>query len=172
MFRSEYKTSKDCHAVGGILTKTYGPGCTLVGIARAPHWQGPYTVIGGPIIPYQQEDPHMYHDARGFHAIFHGMDPFLSRKGVGRHAFSLDGLKWHYIGGGRDIETAFSATVELEGGGKLELKRRERPELVLNSAGKPIALISGVQPPWQGDQTFTLVQPVGSAPSPSPPIWL
>eukprot|EP01043_Picozoa_sp_COSAG02_P050836 COSAG02_NODE_5276_length_4478_cov_1.851108_1_plen_234_part_10 len=49
LFRSEYATDGDCVAVGGILTATYRPGCTLVGLARAQSWRGPYDVLGGPI---------------------------------------------------------------------------------------------------------------------------
>lgn len=172
LFRSEYAADADCVAVGGILTPTYRPGCTLVGLARAESWRGPYEVLGGPIMPFQQEDPHLYRDAAGgFHALFHGMDPYGSKAGVGRHAFSVDGLHpWHYFNstaiGAGDKETAFSNVVELVGGGSVALERRERPELVLGGEDgrTPVALISGVQPgpPWQGDQTFTLVQPVGS----------
>jgi hypothetical protein len=176
LFRSEYRTDADCVAVGGILTATYRPGCTLVGLARAESWRGPFVVLGGPIMPFQQEDPHLYRDAAGhFHAIFHGMDPYGSRLGVGRHAFSLDGLHpWHYFNstaiGAGDNETAFNNVVELVGGGSISLLRRERPELVLGGADgrTPVVLISGVQPgpPWRADQTFTLVQPVATSDQP------
>ena len=173
LFRSEYATDADCVAVGGILTTTYRPGCTLVGLARAhTSWRGPYDVLGGPIMPFQQEDPHLYRDAAGhFHVLMHGMDPYGSKLGVGRHAFSIDGLHpWHYFNntaiGAGDIETAFGNVVDLVGGGSIALLRRERPELVLGGADgrTPVALITGVQPgpPWRGDQTFTLVQPVAT----------
>ena len=39
----------------------------------APHWSGPYSIVGGPAIPFQQEDFYMYKTKRGFHAVFHGM---------------------------------------------------------------------------------------------------
>jgi len=96
------------------------------------------------------------------------MDPYLSKKGVGRHAFSEDGLTWRYLGGGEDITTAFSATVQLVGGGAIKLQRRERPELLFDESGEIVGLVSGVVPGWSGDQSFTLAQRVGPSPSPSP----
>lgn len=46
----------------------------------------------------------------------------------------------------------------------IELARRERPELVHDERGRPVALINGAQfgsvPGNTGDQTFTLVQAV------------
>ena len=61
------KPNKDC----GKNVNGY-PGCTVVGLARADHWAGPYSIVGGPAIPFQQEDFYMYRTKRGFHAVFHG----------------------------------------------------------------------------------------------------
>ena len=71
-------------------------------------------------------------------------------------------LRWW----GGDID-AFNNSVDLVDGGHLQLQRRERPELLHDpETGYPFALISGVSPGWQGDQTFTLIQPVGTSSSP------
>ena len=55
-------------------------------------------------------------------------------------------------------------TLELKDGSTIELARRERPELVHDGQGRPVALINGAQfgavPGNPGDQTFTLVQAV------------
>jgi len=160
MFRNYIRNETECLRIGGKLSTGSYPGCTLIGVARAPHWRGPYEVVPGPIIPTQQEDPNIYKTSRGFHAVFHGMDPWPSKTAVGRHAYSLDGLTW--FGG---TEDAFSDTVQLRKG-EIQLRRRERPEMVLDDFGNPTALISAVQTPadWvAGDQTFTLIQRVRTA---------
>lgn len=135
------------------------PGCTVVALARAPHWSGPYEIVGGPAIPYQQEDFYMYRTKRGFHGVFHGMDPWPSKAHTGRHAYSEDGITWH----GGDLDS-WNNTVHLVDGSTIELERRERPEMLHNpDTGLPVALISGVQGPagmWKNDQTFTMVQAI------------
>ena len=85
------------------------------------------------------------------------MDPWPGMH-TGRHAYSEDGLHWH----GGDID-CWNNTVAVEGGGTITLARRERPELVHNEEGRPVALISGVQyqhgaawPGNPGDQTTTM----------------
>lgn len=155
LFRTYFQNRSMCHALGVATTATY-PGCTLIAAARAPRWDAAYEIVGGPIVPVQQEDPHIYVTRRGFHAVFHGMDPWPSAVHVGRHAYSVDGLTWH----GGDVD-AFNATVALRGGGAVELARRERPELLHDGLGRPAALISGATLGAVGDQSFTLAQPVG-----------
>ena len=87
------------------------------------------------------------------------MDPWPTGTHTGRHAYSEDGLTWH----GGDVD-AFTNTLATTTHGTIQLARRERPELVHDHQGVPIALISGAQfganPGNPGDQTFTLVQPV------------
>ena len=83
------------------------PGCTLIGLARAPAWDATYEIVGGPIVRFQQEDPFIYKTSRGFHAVFHNMDPWPSSR-TGRHAFSEDGLTWH----GGDVD-CWNNTVEV-----------------------------------------------------------
>ena len=131
------------------------PGCTLPGLAVAPRWDAEYEIIGGPLVNFQQEDPYIYHvPKRGYHAVFHGMDPWPSSH-TGRHAYSLDGITWH----GGDVD-CWNNTVELVDGSIIELARRERPELVHDESGAPVALISSAVLKSSGDQSFTLVQHV------------
>ena len=162
LFRTYYQNASMCRKLGMVLRSRKDgngyPGCTVVGLARAPHWSADYELIGGPIVPYQQEDPYIYHTKRGFHAVFHGMDPWPSQH-TGRHAFSEDGITWH----GGDVD-CWNNTVALLDGSTIVLARRERPELLHDAEGRPVALLSGAQfgavPGNAGDQTFTLSQPV------------
>ena len=155
-----------CSKLGMVLrTKAEGngyPGCTVIGLARAHHWSADYELVGGPIVPYQQEDPYIYKTKRGYHAVFHGMDPWPSSH-TGRHAFSIDGIQWH----GGDVD-CWNNTVELVDGSTIVLARRERPELIHDEHGRPVALLNGAQfgtvPGNPGDQTFTLSQRVRVSP--------
>ena len=162
---------KDCVKLGVVVRNYTGgfpnpensyPGCTVVGLARAPHWSGPYEIVGGPAIPFQQEDFYMYRTKRGFHAVFHGMDPWPSRIHTGRHAYSEDGITWH----GGDVD-CWNNTVHLVDGITIELKRRERPEMLHDEeTGLPFALINAVHGPddmFQKDQSFTMVQAIDTS---------
>ena len=58
---------------------------------------------------------------------------------------------------------AFTTTVAFEGGANQTFSRRERPELMMDAAGRPTHLITGVTEPGgggQSDRSWTLVQPV------------
>eukprot|EP00039_Didymoeca_costata_P011457 m.160928 g.160928 ORF g.160928 m.160928 type:complete len:120 (+) comp15179_c0_seq4:237-596(+) len=84
---------------------------SLIGIANAPSWKGPYTmggVYGGSIstqnYPYDEnEDPFLWSNSRGWHALFHANTWSDSRnvhhpvaEYAGRHAYSVDGVVWTY----------------------------------------------------------------------------
>jgi len=92
------------------------------------------------------EDPFVWRDNDGhFHALFHEY-PYPG----GAHAFSPTGKKWFYAAGGSDgsgfcTETpcAFTNSLELLGGGTLTLSQRERPHLVFDQGGTPLALTNG-----------------------------
>ena len=83
-------------------------------------------------------DPHLYRDARGHcHAVFHALDHWADtnrsrmRATVGGHAYSRDCEHFAF-----SPEYAFSATVEFEGGGRVEFSRRERPEVIQDARGR------------------------------------
>ena len=90
--KSTFQKKKN-HTDENVYSAGY-PGCTVVGLARADHWSGPYSIVGGPAIPFQMEDFYLYKTARGFHALFHGMDPWPGDITGGRHAYSEDGITW------------------------------------------------------------------------------
>lgn len=115
---------------------------------------GARPLAGGPDV----EDPFIYQDGRDrFHALLHnlegphmGADPML----VGTHAFSEDGLVWHYGG------LAYTNVVSLTSNASLVLNRRERPHLALDKNRTPLALVTSaeVRGAANGDRSFTLVQ--------------
>ena len=79
LLRSYHENASFCAATA---QPTY-PGCTLIGLATAPHWRGPYTLVPTPIAMPPAlhcptgnlaEDPYLWHDGhRGWHLIAHGL---------------------------------------------------------------------------------------------------
>jgi len=132
-------------------------------LVQAPHWQGPWSLVRedwapAPVFPFGVEDSFMWRDPRGnFHALFHAWDD------IGGHAFSKDGLRWHYADG-----RAYSTDAEVEGGETVTYWRRERPRLIFDSEGNPTHLVNGASyrggATPTGDWSFTLVQGVRGAP--------
>lgn len=138
----------------------------LLSLAAAQSYAGPYTrLTGAPVIPNSAEDPHVWRDARGnWHLLMHSLEPgggFGDGPKVGRHAFSrgLVGAPWRF----NDVTLAYNTTVAFTDGPSLTYLRRERPQLFFADDGTtPLYLTTGVQPVGSG-QSFTLVQPLGTA---------
>jgi hypothetical protein len=141
-FARNYADNKTWHAVGNC------DGCSQ-----------------GPALPDSNvEDPCIYVDRRGvFHTVMHSMDAGLEY--CGGHAFSTDGVNWHYTG------MAYGNNVSYSDGSWQYFTRRERPHLLFADDGvTPIALSNGVQyavpdvactidgAPTLCDPIFTLVQ--------------
>ena len=66
-----------------------------VGVARAPHWSGPYEkVFKDPILKIMNEDPFAWRDSDadggGFHLLTHGRNDWWNT----HHSWSEDGLTW------------------------------------------------------------------------------
>ena len=151
--------------------------CTFLHSLRASDWRDPRTYLPDSSArifpqnkPFGAEDPMLWaqtHHPRGgpsqprmvVHAIVHDEQGDSRETAIGRHAFSDDGgLTWTYA-----QEDAYNGTVGWEGGGGVTLWRRERPHMVVDSAGVPIAVSNGVQESRDDDRSYTLVQPlVGS----------
>ena len=145
---------------------------SLIGIATAPSWRGPYksgSQFGGPISNYdypfeENEDPFLFKTKRGFVALFHAntwTDSHGSHipvaSGAGRLAYSADGRDWHY-----SQTPCYNGTIRFTNGTTLVLARMERPVLLFDEeSGRPTHLINGVQP-FSHPYTFTLVQEVGA----------
>lgn len=145
---------------------------SLIGVAVAPSWRGPYGragAYGGPIsnqdYPFDEnEDPFLWRTTRGFHALFHANTWGDSRgaaapvaTSAGRLAFSTDGVVWEYA-----RSPAYNATIRFSNGTIRVLARMERPVLLFDDEGAPIRLINGVQPYSHDDYTFTMIQRIAS----------
>ena len=155
---------------------------SLIGLARAEAWNGTYETPHDAIFEAQTEDPHLFQNEFGFHALFHdlcvpaktcggGTHP-RGADGVGGHAFSEDGIAWTY-----SAAPAYTLQVQQRDGSTLHAGRRERPFLLLDRSGQPTHFFTGMQlteQPRGGrqDHTFTHVQPVvtkeAAAPSDRP----
>ena len=76
---------------------------------------------------------------------------------VGAHAYSADGgASWV------DTGVAFNWTVQFTDGSSVDMIRRERPHMLLNEKGNPLALSSAVQYALNEiGSTSTLIQLIG-----------
>lgn len=107
-----------------------------LGMAYAPSIEGPYTVLnnGQPIFQVdgqgEAEDPFLWKDSRGYHAIFKDhVAKFTGEKGGGVMAHSPNGIQWTID---KDSK-AYSRTVEWEDG-KVEMQGQlERPFLLFEN---------------------------------------
>lgn len=113
-----------------------------LGMAYAPNINGPYRVLNNdkPIFNVEEqgeaEDPFLWKDKRGYHAIFKDhVAKFTGERGGGVLAHSKDGIKWIMD---KDPK-AYSKTVAYEDG-KIELQGQlERPFIFFEN-GKPAYL--------------------------------
>jgi len=145
------------------------PMASLIGIATAPSWRGPYSLagdMGGSLTnaqyPFDEnEDPFLWQTPRGFHALFHSNTWGDSRHTVhpvaqyaGRLAFSADGVRWRY-----SEVPPYNGTIRWANGTESVFSRVERPVLLF-ADGRPTHLINGAQRYSNDDYTFTLVRTV------------
>lgn len=105
-----------------------------LGIAYAPSIEGPYTVLNNdrPIFEVngqgEAEDPFLWKDKRGYHAIFKDhVSKFTGERGGGVMAHSIDGIHWTID---KDPK-AYSRTVEWEDGTVEMQGQLERPFLLI-----------------------------------------
>jgi hypothetical protein len=118
--------------------------------------QGPFAPRTGdwgkPIVVTKGEDSFLWRDKRGhFHLIYH------TGGAIGGHAYSRDAWSWTQSTG----PPAYTATVDHHAG-QTTYASRQRPALVMNGDGQPVALVTGVA--GRGhvgvgrDKTFTHLQ--------------
>lgn len=114
-----------------------------LGMAYAPSIEGPYTVLndGQPIFQVdgqgEAEDPFLWKDERGYHAIFKDhVAKFTGEKGGGVMAHSADGIHWTVD----KAPKAYSRTVEWEDGAVELQGQLERPFILFDESGKPACL--------------------------------
>lgn len=137
------------------------------GVAVAPSWKGPYhwkaiTQIFG-------EDAFVWRQPvdGSFHMLYH--TTVYPVRGICSTAWSRDGLHWKpafattvntTVG---ETYASFGKEFRLAAGGSFVASRRERHQLVMDSAGWPSLLLNGAAAPAFGrDFTFTSAQPINT----------
>ena len=121
-----------------------GPHHAGIGIAKAPHWSGPYEpLLDAPLFNGYAEDPFLFLSPTGvIHLIAHGGGKMPNATSVGIHAASLDGINW---GSPRDCYDYYCDWAK--GVPPASLGRRETPELLLDTTnGQPLALFNSAAP--------------------------
>jgi hypothetical protein len=124
------------HTTGGKYSNM------ALGMAYAPNINGPYRVLNNdkPIFNVEEqgeaEDPFLWKDSRGYHAIFKDhVAKFTGERGGGVMAHSKDGIKWVMD---KDPK-AYSKTVAYEDG-KIELQGQLERPFIFFEKGKPAFL--------------------------------
>lgn len=141
-------------------------------IFTAPSYNGPYKQIytatwnTSDYSKSWAEDPFIWRDKRGhWHALAHWMiDITESNKKyprVGAHMFArnLTG-PWTF-----KLQEAFNSTIDFSDGSVETFNRRERPKLFFSNDGEvtPLYMVNGVQRLGSTTESYTLIQPVGTA---------
>ena len=110
-------------------------GTEVIGLARAPHWSGPYALLLDAPIVVAHEDPHIWADSRGnLHLLSHGAT---------NH--------WFAAAGAPDVWTlattpAYGFNFSYSNGSLATANRRERPQLFFSDDGRmtPLVFTTGV----------------------------
>jgi hypothetical protein len=95
-----------------------------------------------PLFGHTGEDPSVFVDHRGnYHMLFNALPYKCAPKfNQGGHAWSKDGITWN----SNPRVGAFTTTVQFTDGTSIKCERRERPQMVVGSDGKPIAFVTGL----------------------------
>lgn len=117
---------------GGVSRK-------CLGVASAPSWRGPYTAEGGAAAPIPGgEDPFLWVDARGNrHMVWHD----VSGRSNGGHAFAPAAAPQRWSVG---THALYTGNVTWANGTAFTVNDRERPKLVVDGSGAPVALYNGI----------------------------
>lgn len=108
-------------------------------VATAPSWRGPYTYHDNTAFDRACEDPVVWRTPRGsFQLLCHEMG-HGNNDTVGRMAWSENGLDWTLSPIG-----AYTLFTNYSDGSSEYFCRRERPKLLLDDAGNPTHLFTGV----------------------------
>ena len=149
-------------------------GSERVVFAEAQDWRSgvfqPTFGNGAPSAFSGGEDPFLWRDDRGFHAVFHRMgvpENPLDFNGTGGLAVSLTGSEWVFAPSPiYTVDVPWAAS----GGGALHFTRRERPEFLLGVDGRVQYLLTGCEAVVgvAGHPSLTVLTPLGALP-PAPP---
>ena len=133
-----------------------------IGLARADHWRGPYTLLATEAVlrnpdgtPHHCEDPHLWRSERGWHLLTHNQQ---GPQGVSSYGYSTDAVTWHL-----SPLTPYNCTVAYTDGGHAEASGcGNRPQLIWSetaaAGGAPLWLSNGAVAanPSGGKGTWTL----------------
>lgn len=124
--------------------------CDSNKLYTGPNVTGPFTYvldIPSGRTPGIFEDGFLYLDKRGnWHQFFHTYTmscdtPRCDPTSISGHSFSQDGLVWY----GSCVQPYFN-TANVSDGSVVQMSTRERPKLLFNAEGGPIALSNGICP--------------------------
>lgn len=133
-----------------------------IGILEAPSWRGPYTLRSpDPIFmdadgtPHTCEDPSLWIDERGWHAMVHNFDGGR----ISLYAHSLDGYAWT-LHGEASNPGPYNGTV-LWSDGSSSHYDLQRPQLVFDPVkGTPTYMVNGATVDEVTGRSFTLFRPL------------
>lgn len=139
-----------------------------IGLARAPHYMGPYHVVSDePIFSTKTfgeiEDPYLWKNADGFHLLAKDQVGALTgERGAGVLAHSQDCISWSLD----ESPKAYTKQITWDNGVEEQLGNMERCSALIQN-GEPTHLyfaiwqgVGGFSDPQAGDQSWNMVVPL------------
>ncbi len=136
-----------------------------IGMAYAPQVEGPYKVLNSeqPIFSIEEqgeaEDPFLWKDSNGYHAIFKGhVAKFTGERGGGVMAHSKDGVHWVMD----KAPKAYSKTIEWENGKVARQGQLERPFILFENGAPAYIFFATMDGPGEfenGTRSWNMVIP-------------
>ena len=130
------------------------------GVARADHYTGPYERVAEnnriefTPIDTDVEDPYIWYDGKKYYLLAKCMnDSITGEAQSGFLATSDDGISWRIS----DVPLAYSKTVELDDGSIENMKKLERPQVLIQD-GQPTHVFFACRN--QKDEIFNMVRPL------------
>jgi hypothetical protein len=140
-------------------------GAVVCGVAIADHPLGPFRKTAGPIMvnpenDWSVEDPYIWYQKDRFYALVKDFQGFFTQLGESSVALfeSSDGIDWQPAA----RPFAFKREIHWEDGEIQQVDALERPQLLLNSAGIPIALYCAVGVGDERDYSYNVHIPLKS----------
>lgn len=144
-----------------------------LGVARAPHFEGPYTRSSdGPIFQFDEtedhvEDPYIWHNGFQYELLMKDMrGGICGERGGGIHATSRDGIHWSVS----QSSLAYSRTIVWDDGSTTTQGHLERVQLLVHQ-GEPTHLFFATAdaPLREATRSWNISIPI--SPRPSIPLW-
>ena len=135
-----YRASAPIHGGKGQPSNPSACSSESIGVSYCATPTAPCSGGHNPIFNHTAEDPSVFVDHRGnYHMLVNALPGGCSPKlQQGGHSWSRDGVTWSEPRAG-----AYDTTLRFTDGASLQCTRRERPQMVLDQAGKPLVMFSG-----------------------------